>query len=225
MQAISQTAPDLQNAAGDSVQQNLFSAGDLNSAPQQQNSNSSQQSEQTYSYGSSQQSQPQQDYSYGGGQQQTGSSYGSDASYGQGYTAGASGQIGGPTPGVGFVEAIQICFSKYATFEGRARRSEYWFYTLFIWIVQMILYVLGIIILGKSPEDGTNIFMSIFTLATFVPSLAVFWRRMHDIGKSGAWFFLNLVPCIGSIVLLVFEITDSQPGENQFGMSPKYPVV
>ena len=224
MQAISQTAPDLQNAAGDSVQQNLFSAGDLNSAPQQQNSNSSQQPEQTYSYGGGQQSQPQQDYSYGGGQQ-AGSSYGSGASYGQGYTAGTSGQIGGPTPGVGFVEAIQICFSKYAAFEGRARRSEYWFYTLFIWIVQMILYVLGIIILGKSPEDGTNIFMSIFTLATFVPSLAVFWRRMHDIGKSGAWFFLNLVPCIGSIVLLVFEITDSQPGENQFGMSPKYPVV
>lgn len=225
MQAVSQAAQDMQSAAGDSVQQNLFSAGDLNSAPQQQNSNSSQQSEQTYSYGSSQQSQPQQDYSYGGGQQQTGSSYGSDASYGQGYTAGASGQIGGPTPGVGFVEAIQICFSKYATFEGRARRSEYWFYTLFIWAVQMILYILGIIILGKSPEDGTNILMSIFSLATLVPSLAVFWRRMHDIGKSGAWFFLNLVPCVGSIVLLVFELTDSQPGENQFGMSPKYPVI
>lgn len=225
MQAISQTAPELQNAAGDSGQQNLFSAGDLNPAPQQQNSNSSQQSEQTYSYGSGQQSQPQQDYSYGGGQQQTGSSYGSGASYGQGYTGGSSGQIGGPTPGVGFVEAIQICFSKYATFEGRARRSEYWFYTLFIWAVQMILYILGIIILGKSPEDGTNILMSIFSLATLLPSLAVFWRRMHDIGKSGAWFFLNLVPCIGSIVLLVFEITDSQPGENQFGMSPKYPVV
>ena len=225
MQAISQTAPELQNAAGDSGQQNLFSAGDLNPAPQLQNSNSSQQSAQTYSYGSGQQSQPQQDYSYGGGQQQTGSSYGSGASYGQGYTGGASGQIGGPTPGVGFVEAIQICFSKYATFEGRARRSEYWFYTLFIWAVQMILYILGIIRLGKSPEDGTNILMSIFSLATLLPSLAVFWRRMHDIGKSGAWFFLNLVPCIGSIVLLVFEITDSQPGENQFGMSPKYPVV
>ena len=192
MQAVSQAAQDMQSAAGDSVQQNLFSAGDLNSAPQQQNSNSSQQSEQTYSYGSSQQSQPQQDYSYGGGQQ---------------------------------VEAIQICFSKYATFEGRARRSEYWFYTLFIWAVQMILYILGIIILGKSPEDGTNILMSIFSLATLVPSLAVFWRRMHDIGKSGAWFFLNLVPCVGSIVLLVFELTDSQPGENQFGMGPKYPVI
>ena len=123
------------------------------------------------------------------------------------------------------VEAIQTCFSKYATFEGRARRSEYWFYTLFIWAVQMILYILGIIILGKSPEDGTNILMSIFSLATLVPSLAVFWRRMHDIGKSGAWFFLNLVPCVGSIVLLVFELTDSQPGENQFGMSPKYPVI
>lgn len=224
MQAVSQAAQDMQSAAGDSVQQNLFSAGDLHAESQQQNSNSgSQQSQETYSYGG-QQAQTQQSYSYGG-QQQTGPAYGSGASYGPAYSAGTSGQIGGPTPGVGFVEAIQTCFSKYATFEGRARRSEYWFYTLFIWAVQMILYILGIIILGKSPEDGTNILMSIFSLATLVPSLAVFWRRMHDIGKSGAWFFLNLVPCVGSIVLLVFELTDSQPGENQFGMSPKYPVI
>lgn len=225
MQAISQAAPDVQNAADAPVQQNLFSAGDLQSAHQQNAAGGSQQSEQTYSYGGGQQSQPQQDYSYGSSQQQTGPSYGSGASYGQGYTTGAAGNIGGPTPGVGFVEAIQICFSKYATFEGRARRSEYWYYTLFICIVQVILSILGIIILGSSPENGPNILQSIFSLATLVPSLAVFWRRMHDIGKSGAWFFLNLVPCIGSIVLLVFEITDSQPGENQFGMSPKYPVV
>ena len=194
--------------------------------PEQQNSNSSSQQAQpqetysSYSYGGGQQSQTQQSYSYSAGQQE-GSSYGTDAAYG----SASAGHIGGPTPGVGFVEAVQTCFSKYATFEGRARRSEYWFYTLFIWLVQVVLAVVGMIVLGTSPEDGPNILMSIFSLATLVPSLAVFWRRMHDIGKSGAWFFLNLVPCIGSIVLLVFELTDSQPGENQFGMSPKYPVV
>jgi uncharacterized membrane protein YhaH (DUF805 family) len=194
--------------------------------PEQQNSNSSSQQAQpqetysSYSYGGGQQSQTQQSYSYSAGQQE-GSSYGTGAAYG----SASAGNIGGPTPGVGFVEAVQTCFSKYATFEGRARRSEYWFYTLFIWLVQVVLAVVGMIVLGTSPEDGPNILMSIFSLATLVPSLAVFWRRMHDIGKSGAWFFLNLVPCIGSIVLLVFELTDSQPGENQFGMSPKYPVV
>lgn len=221
MQAVSQAAQDAQSAAGDSVQQNLFSAGDLHAESQQQNTYSgSQQAQETYSYGGGQQS-----YSYSGGQQQTGSAYGSGASYGPAYSAGTSGQIGGPTPGMGFTEAVQTCFSKYATFSGRARRSEYWFYTLFIFIVQGILAVLGKIILGASPEDGPNILMSIFSLAIFIPSLAVFWRRMHDIGKSGAWFFLNLVPCVGSIVLLVFELTDSQPGENQFGMSPKYPVI
>jgi uncharacterized membrane protein YhaH (DUF805 family) len=194
--------------------------------PEQQNSNSSSQQAQpqetysSYSYGGGQQSQTQQSYSYSAGQQ-AGSSDGTGAAYG----SASAGNIGGPTPGVGFVEAVQTCFSKYATFEGRARRSEYWFYTLFIWLVQVVLAVVGMIVLGTSPEDGPNILMSIFSLATLVPSLAVFWRRMHDIGKSGAWFFLNLVPCIGSIVLLVFELTDSQPGENQFGMSPKYPVV
>lgn len=194
--------------------------------PEQQNSNSSSQQAQpqetysSYSYGGGQQSQTQQSYSFSAGQQE-GSSYGTGAAYG----SASAGNIGGPTPGVGFVEAVQTCFSKYATFEGRARRSEYWFYTLFIWLVQVVLAVVGMIVLGTSPEDGPNILMSIFSLATLVPSLAVFWRRMHDIGKSGAWFFLNLVPCIGSIVLLVFELTDSQPGENQFGMSPKYPVV
>ena len=104
--------------------------------PEQQNSNSSSQQAQpqetysSYSYGGGQQSQTQQSYSYSAGQQE-GSSYGTGAAYG----SASAGNIGGPTPGVGFVEAVQTCFSKYATFEGRARRSEYWYFMLFSWIV------------------------------------------------------------------------------------------
>ena len=122
-----------------------------------------------------------------------------------------------------FMDAVRTCFNKYADFSGRARRSEYWFYTLFVGIIQLVLGIVGNMIFG-APESGTNILQNIFSLAIMIPSLAVFWRRMHDIGRTGLWFFLNLVPCIGQVVLLVFECTDSQPGENMYGMSPKYPA-
>ena len=171
-----------------------------------------------YSYG-----QPEQQYdtsSYAGG-----STYSSGNTYNTGniYNTYSTGNISGPLPMMGFMEAVQTCFSKYADFSGRARRSEYWFYTLFVGIIQLVLGIVGNMIFG-APESGTNILQNIFSLAIMIPSLAVFWRRMHDIGRTGLWFFLNLVPCIGQVVLLVFECTDSQPGENMYGMSPKYPA-
>lgn len=147
----------------------------------------------------------------------TGNAYGTDSSY-------YSSHISEPLPTMGFMEAVQTCFSKYVDFSGRARRSEYWFYTLFVGIVQLVLGLVGNMIFGTPENGGTNILQNIFSLVIFLPSLAVFWRRMHDIGRTGLWFFLNLVPCIGQIILLVFECTDSQPGENQYGMSPKYPA-
>ena len=124
---------------------------------------------------------------------------------------------------MGFTEAVQTCLSKYIDFSGRARRSEYWFFTLFVCIAQMVLGFAGNMIFGAPENGGTNMLQNLFSLVVFLPSVAVFWRRMHDIGRTGLWFLLNLVPFIGQIVLLVFECTDSQPGENQFGMSPKYP--
>ena len=146
----------------------------------------------------------------------TGSTYNTE-------TTSYSSRTSGPLPMMGFMEAVQKCFSNYVNFSGRARRSEYWFYTLFVGLVQLALGIIGNMIFG-APESGTNILQNIFSLAIMIPSLAVFWRRMHDIGKTGLWFFLNLVPCIGQVVLLVFECTDSQPGENMYGMSPKYPA-
>ena len=152
------------------------------------------------------------------------SSYGSTGSYSGGSYSGSSAVSSDPVPGPNFMEAVQTCFSKYATFSGRARRSEYWYFTLFHVLAFMILGIIGNMIFGSPEGGGSNMLQNIFSLATFIPGLAVSCRRLHDIGKSGKWILISLVPVIGWIVLLVFEIKDSEPGENQYGRSPKYPM-
>lgn len=105
-------------------------------------------------------------------------------------------------------------FKNYVNFKGRARRKEYWMFVLFNFIVALIL---GII-------DGLlqiNILSTIYSLAVLIPSLALCFRRLHDIGKSGAWILLAFIPLVGEIVLIVFFCMDSQAGENQYGPNPK----
>ena len=114
-------------------------------------------------------------------------------------------------------EAVKSVFSKYATFSGRARRSEYWYFVLFEIIVGVVLGVLAMFV-GESLVTAID---GIWTLATFIPVLAVTWRRLHDIGKSGAWFFIGLIPLVGEIILLIWLCKDSEPGDNRFGPSPK----
>lgn len=192
-------------------------------AVSQQASEHASQAEQTqsYSYGQPEQ-QSAASSSYAGSTYNAGNTYGTDSTYNTGSNS-YSGYTSDPLPMMGFTEAVQTCLSKYIDFSGRARRSEYWFFTLFVCIAQMVLGFAGNMIFGAPENGGTNMLQNLFSLAVFLPSVAVFWRRMHDIGRTGLWFLLNLVPFIGQIVLLVFECTDSQPGENQFGMSPKYP--
>lgn len=114
-------------------------------------------------------------------------------------------------------EAVKSVFSQYAKFSGRARRSEYWYFALFQIIVGIVLGVVAMII----SESLVTIIDGIWTLAVLLPSLAVTWRRLHDIGKSGAWYFIFLVPLVGWIILLVFLCKDSEPGDNRFGPNPK----
>lgn len=160
-----------------------------------------------------------------------GAAYGSGtASYGAApenaavYTAGAAGSYT-IVPKPSFMEAVTTCFKKYATFSGRARRSEYWYFALFIVICQALLSAIGNAIFGVPDDGGTNILQTIFNFAVLIPQISVFWRRMHDIGKKGTWFFLALIPVIGWIIVLIWECKDSEPGENEYGMSPKYPTV
>ena len=111
-----------------------------------------------------------------------------------------------------FFEAVSTCFRKYADFSGRARRSEYWYFYLFNTIVTTVLNIL--------PAE-LGIIATIYSLATLLPALAVTWRRMHDIGKNGAWSLIALIPLVGWILTIIWECRDSQPGENIYGPNPK----
>lgn len=116
-----------------------------------------------------------------------------------------------------FISALK----NYATFTGRARRSEYWFFTLFYFIFLVLAVILDNL-LGITIEDtgiGPLYFISI--LAMIIPGLAVTVRRLHDVGKSGWFYFIVLIPIIGSIWLLVLMATDGMPGRNQYGPNPK----
>ncbi len=107
---------------------------------------------------------------------------------------------------------------KYADFSGRARRKEYWFYILFYVIIAVVLSIIDGIIMGSS---GIGILTAIYMLAVLLPTLAVTVRRLHDIGKSGWWYLIVLIPLIGGIWLLILLLQDSQPATNAWGPNPK----
>jgi uncharacterized membrane protein YhaH (DUF805 family) len=124
-----------------------------------------------------------------------------------------------------FQEAIRVCLQrKYADFSGRARRSEFWFFVLFTVIVSTVGGILDSIfgLRSGSSYGGTGPIQGVLQLALLVPSLAVGARRLHDIGRTGWWQLIGLVPIAGWIVLLIFFVQDSRPA-NQYGPSPKNP--
>ncbi|MET4640325.1 DUF805 domain-containing protein [Streptomyces sp. NBC_01724] len=104
---------------------------------------------------------------------------------------------------------------KYAVFSGRARRQEYWMYTLFNVIAVIILAVLDAV-LGTQP-----VLIAIYYLAVLLPSLGVFVRRLHDTGRSGWWILFGIVPLVGGITLLVFSCLEGERSQNAYGPDPK----
>lgn len=110
---------------------------------------------------------------------------------------------------------------KYAVFKGRARRKEYWYFTLCNIIASIVIGFVDVKIGTYSMKAGVGLLGTVYSLAVLIPSLAVFIRRLHDIGKSGWWFFLGLIPCVGPLILLYFMVKDSEDGENQYGPNPK----
>lgn len=107
---------------------------------------------------------------------------------------------------------------KYAEFNGRSSRTEFWMYTLFNIIISVVLQVL-IAALPDMAMIFTGVLL-VYALGTLIPSLAVAVRRLHDIGKSGWAILFGLIPVIGGIILIVFYVKESQPGTNQFGPNP-----
>ena len=104
-----------------------------------------------------------------------------------------------------------VVFERYALFEGRAGRAEYWWFFLANFLIGLVIQVLA----GVS--DALVILSLIYSLALLIPGLAVAVRRLHDTNKSGWWILIALVPLVGIIVLIVFLATDGDPGANQYG--------
>ena len=109
----------------------------------------------------------------------------------------------------------------YAGFSGRARRTEYWMFTLFNIIILGVLS--GLMTATKGGALGTlfSILYFAYAIAVFIPSLAVGVRRLHDTNRSGWWILIGLVPLVGAIVLIVFYATEGNRGANQYGEDPK----
>ena len=110
---------------------------------------------------------------------------------------------------------------KYATFSGRARRKEYWYFVLFSTLVSIGLMIIDGVTGTFSAESGIGLLSGIYALAVLIPSIAVMVRRLHDTNRSGWWFWIVLIPIIGAIVLIVFLASDSKPEESKYGASPK----
>ena len=108
-----------------------------------------------------------------------------------------------------------VLTQKYADFSGRARRSELWWFALAEFVVLGVLYGLG------RASSLFSILYFLVALALIVPALAVSVRRLHDTGKSGWFVLLSFIPFVGGIILLVFFVQDSAPGDNQYGPNPK----
>ena len=116
-----------------------------------------------------------------------------------------------------YLEALK----KYAVFEGRSRRKEYWFFSLFNAIFSGVFVMADVLFGSSAGMSGPGLLSSLYTLGVLLPSLAVLVRRLHDTNRSGWWLLISLLPLIGVLVLLVFCLQDSQPGENQYGANPK----
>ena len=113
-----------------------------------------------------------------------------------------------------FADAVRSALTRYAQFSGRARRSEYWYFGLAVFLASVVAAVLDQLI-------GAPVLALLVFLATLLPSLSVAVRRLHDTGRSGWWLLIGLVPLVGGIVLLVFCVQDSSPQPNAYGPSPK----
>ena len=129
------------------------------------------------------------------------------------------------------------CWREYATFSGRARRTEYWSFVLFNFLItlsiEILVGVVGAILVFLFSDNPVGllailpaiwIFTGIYALAAFIPGLAVLSRRLHDSGRSFWWILIAIIPIvnfIGAIVLLVFTFLDSEPMANQYGPNPK----
>ena len=119
---------------------------------------------------------------------------------------------------MGFKDAISYCFRNYVGFKGRAARSEYWYWTLFVYLLLIVAWLIDMTVFGFN-TTGVNPMTVLATLATLLPTLAVSARRLHDIDRSG-WWALLIFTVIGYIVLIYWACLRGAVGANRFGSDP-----
>jgi uncharacterized membrane protein YhaH (DUF805 family) len=112
-----------------------------------------------------------------------------------------------------FGESVSTVLSKYVVFSGRASRSEFWWFTLFNFLVNVVASLVDLLM-------GTELLSIVTTLALLLPALGVAVRRLHDTDRSGWWILITLIPLIGIIVLIVWYATEGMRGDNRFGPIP-----
>lgn len=119
---------------------------------------------------------------------------------------------------VSFSQAVRMAFDSYCRFQGRSSRSEYWWWVLFVAILSFCIGIIeGILGFSMTAVQATS---GILSLVLLLPGLGLSVRRLHDIGKSGWWILLGLIPVVGAIVLIIWFARNSQMQDNQYGPVP-----
>ncbi|NMF58125.1 DUF805 domain-containing protein [Pseudanabaena yagii] len=113
------------------------------------------------------------------------------------------------------MEWYLLALKKYAEFNGRAKRNEYWYFVLFNFLIALVLgFIDGL--LHLTVAGGLGVLGSLYSLAVLVPGIAAGIRRLHDTGRSGWWLLIGFIPFVGVIILIVFLASESQPEPNQY---------
>ncbi|MDE5997146.1 MAG: DUF805 domain-containing protein [Muribaculaceae bacterium] len=117
---------------------------------------------------------------------------------------------------VSFKEAVERALKQnYCNFSGRASRSEFWWFALFNFILSAVISIVFC-----WSQNTMNVITGLVNLALLLPSLGLAVRRLHDIGKSGWWIFISLIPIVGWIILIIWYCKDSQMETNEYGPVP-----
>ncbi len=135
----------------------------------------------------------------------------------------------GSSSSTAFMDVVQTCLKhKYATFEGRASRTEFWFFYLFTFLtciaVSIVFAIMGALLSGGDGDvviGAVAVGYALIALGLIAPSISVTVRRLHDTGRSGWWYWLGAIPYVGGIVLLIFMCFPSEPHDNQYGPVPQ----
>lgn len=123
-----------------------------------------------------------------------------------------------------FLISVKTCLRQYATFRGRASRSEFWYWNLFTWILCTVAFTIDSASTGNAtPLESTYIVSSVVQLLICLPTLAVCWRRLHDVNRSG-WWMLLVLTLLGNVLLLYWFVKPGLGAENKFGSMAESPA-